>query len=126
MSDAKTIVVVDDEPEMVLFLRSVLQDNGYRVLSAPNGRIGIEKIVEEKPDLVFLDVLMPVVQGTDALRYLRSRPELDKTKIVLMSSLTPKEFDHTAADRNTADEYLLKPVSTRHILETVGKLLSHA
>lgn len=124
--DAKTIIVVDDEPEMVLFLRSVLQDRGYRVLSAPNGRVGIEKIVEAKPDLVFMDVIMPVVQGTEALRYLRSRPELDKTKIVLMSSLTPKEFDRTAPDRGQADEYLLKPVSTRHVLDTVGKLLAQS
>lgn len=119
----KTIVVVDDEPEMVTFLRSVLQDSGYRVLAAPNGRAGIEKIIEEKPDLVFMDVLMPVVQGSDALRYLRSRPELEGTKIVLMSSLTPGEFDRMAADRPQADDYLLKPMSTRHVLETVGRLL---
>jgi adenylate cyclase len=124
MEDPKTIVVVDDEPEMVYFLRGVLQDHGYNVLSAPNGRIGIEKIVETKPDLVFMDVLMPVVQGNDALHYLRSRPELGRTKIVLMSSLTPKEFDRTAPDRGQADDYLLKPLSTRHVLETVGKLLA--
>lgn len=124
MNDAKTIVVVDDEPDMVFFFRGVLQDHGYNVLSAPNGRAGIEKILEAKPDLVFMDVMMPVVQGNDALRYLRSRPELQKTKIVLMSSLTPKELDRTAPGRGGADDYLLKPVSTRHVLETVGKLLA--
>lgn len=123
MNGGRTIVVVDDEPDMVFFLRGVLQDHGYNVLSAPNGRAGIEKILEAKPDLVFMDVMMPVVQGNDALHYLRSRPELDKTKIVLMSSLTPKEFDRTTPDRPQADDYLLKPLSTRHVLETVGKLL---
>ena len=122
--DAKTIVVVDDEPEMVSFLRSVLQDNDYRVLAAGNGRAGIEKIVEEKPDLVLMDVVMPVVQGTEAIRYLKSVPGLEKTKFVLMSSLTPKELDQAAPDRDQADDYLLKPVSTRHVIEVVGKLLA--
>jgi CheY-like chemotaxis protein len=124
--DTKTVVVVDDEPEMLFFLRNALQDQGYRVISAGNGRAGIEKIMETKPDLVFMDVVMPVIQGNDALRYLKSLPELKKTKIVLMSSMSPQEFDWMAADRPWADDYLLKPLTARHIIETAGKLLANA
>jgi CheY-like chemotaxis protein len=120
----KMILVVDDEKEMAAYLRRALEGDGYRVMTAVNGREGIECILKEKPDLVLMDVLMPVVQGAEALHYLKQRTDLRKTKFILMSSLPPKAFDSMSPDRSTADGYLHKPVSMKDLLAQVSKILA--
>lgn len=124
--ERKTVVVVEDEPDIMDLLRLVLEDGGYHVLSAPNGKAGIEAVLDSKPDLVLMDVLLPVVQGSEAIRYLRGQGGLENTKIVLMSSLAPIDFDRIFANRPHADAYLHKPLSPRQVLDTVGSLLAGA
>jgi DNA-binding response OmpR family regulator len=120
----KTVVVVDDEQDLLSLLRRILEDRGYRVITAPNGRDGIETVLDQKPDLVMMDVLLPIVQGGEALRYLKGQEGLDHTKVILMSSLPPKEFDRIYANRSTADAYLQKPLAAKQVLGTIESLLA--
>ena len=122
--ERKTVVVVEDEPDIAALLRVILEEGGYRVLSAPDGREGIETVLDAKPDLVLMDVLLPMVQGGEAIRYLKGQQGLENTKIVLMSSLAPADFDLIFANRPHADGYLHKPLSPGLVLETVGALIS--
>ena len=120
--ETKTIVVVEDEKEMAEFFTQVLRSHGYRVLMANNGREGIETIIQAKPDVVLMDVLMPVVHGGEALSYLRSQRSLGRTKIVLMSSLSPSDFDRFSDSRRDADAYLSKPLSAGRVVQVISEL----
>lgn len=124
--EPKTVVVVEDEPAVMSLLCMVLREQGYEVMTAGNGKDGIDRVLEEKPDLVLMDVLLPGVQGGEAIRYLKGQPGLENTKVVLMSSLRPEDFDRIFANRSGADAYLQKPFSTEDVLRAVETLLSPA
>lgn len=124
--ERKTVVVVEDEPDIADLLRVILEEEGYRVLEASNGKTGIDTVLAAKPDLVLMDVLLPGVHGGEAIRYLKGQDGLEKTKIVLMSSLTPADFDAIFSNRPHADGYLHKPLSPERVVQTVGALLADA
>ena len=84
----KTILVIDDEPDIVSFLTTLLEDNGYRTVSAMDGREGIEKARSEKPDLVSLDITMPEKSGVKFYRELRSDPDLSKIPVVIVTGVS--------------------------------------
>ena len=116
------VLVVDDEPFICRSLSCVLRKDDYQVFEARNGEEALELIRAERPDLVFLDVMMPKLNGFDVTRAVKSDPELGRTLIVL---LTAKGQD---ADRETgtgagADDYMTKPFSPTKILERARVLL---
>jgi DNA-binding response OmpR family regulator len=122
--ESKTIVVVDDEEDMASFFRHVLEDRGYRVLTANDGRQGIETVLASRPDLVLLDVILPVVQGQEACRYLKNQTGLGDMKIVMVSSLPAKDLEVVQSPEACADGYLHKPVGVRQVVDTVERLLA--
>lgn len=124
--ERKTVVVVEDEPDILDLLSAILTEEGYRVLEARNGKEGIDTVLDEKPDLVLMDVLLPGVLGAEAIRALQGQEGLEKTKIVLMSSLATRDFDAIFANRPEADGYLEKPLSPERVIRTVECLLAHA
>jgi CheY-like chemotaxis protein len=81
------VLVVDDEFGVASLLEDVLQDEGHRVLTASNGRQGLERMTVEKPDLVFTDYMMPVMDGAAMLSAMAANAELKDIPVVLMSSL---------------------------------------
>ena len=83
----RTVLVVDDEFGIAELIEAVLTDEGYRVLIAMNGRQGLEMLAKERPDLVFLDFMMPVMDGAAMLRGMAAEPGLDGIPVVLMSSV---------------------------------------
>ena len=82
-----TVLVVDDEFGIAELFEAVLSDEGHRVLTASNGKRGLELLAEEKPDAIFLDFVMPVMDGAAMLKRLRSNESLSKIPVVLMSSI---------------------------------------
>lgn len=119
----RTVLVVDDEPFICRSLSFVLRKDDYHVLEARNGEEALEAIRQHKPDLVFLDVMMPKINGFEVTRMVRADPELAHVKIIL---LTAKGQD---ADRETgrlagADEYMTKPFSPTKILERARQMLA--
>ena len=84
----QTILVVDDEPDVVSYLEMVLQDAGYRTVTAANGREGMTLIRRERPALVVLDISMPEASGTRLYKELKTDPELGATPVVIVTAVT--------------------------------------
>lgn len=130
--DAKKILVVDDEPHVVTYLETLLQDNGYATASASNGKEAMERIEEDRPDLVCLDVSMPEESGVRCYRNIKENPELSSIPVVIVTAVTGyggdpepyKKFLSTRKQVPPPDGYLSKPIDKQEFLDTIAKLLS--
>ncbi len=118
----KTVLIADDEPNIVTALEYLMESSGYRVLIACNGEEALRQVAAHLPDLVLLDVMMPVVSGYRVCERMRERPEWRHIKIVM---LTAKGRDVEVAKGLSAgaDLYVTKPFSTRDLLSKVRGLI---
>jgi DNA-binding response OmpR family regulator len=114
------ILIVDDEPEMVRGLEDNLRFEGYQTLSATNGADGLSLALQEGPDLVLLDIMMPQLSGWDVLRGLRAK-QLDIP--VIMLTARGEEVDRVLGLELGADDYVTKPFSLRELLARVRAVL---
>lgn len=114
----RKILVVDDEEDIVELLCYNLEKEGYIVKSAPNGKIGVDIAKEFQPDLIILDIMMPVMDGIDAGRIIRSLPELKHT-IILYLTARAEEYSEIAAFEIGADDYIIKPIKPRALLSRI-------
>ncbi len=89
----KTILVVDDEPEVVELVRNRLEANGYHVISASDGVEGVKKAQKQKPDLIIMDILMPNLQGGDAVKILRTDAATKSIPVIFLTVV----IDHMSA-----------------------------
>lgn len=119
-SCVKTILVVDDEFANAEVLALILGDEGYRVFCAANGADGLEKIADVKPDLVILDMMMPLMDGAEMGRRMRASKQMRDIKILLNSSLSEQSARERFAEY---DAFLRKPYSVDVALETIRVLL---
>ena len=116
----KTVLVVDDEPVLRTIVREVLHEEGYAVIEAADGRGMLEMMERERPDLVLMDVMMPGVDGREAYRQLRSRPEHRDIPVVMMSAaIQPHGLDPTIAG------FVAKPFDITDLVGLVARLLGH-
>ena len=114
----RKVMVVDDEPSIRDLIVAVLEDEGYDVVAATNGRRALELMPSERPDLVIMDIMMPEMDGREAYRRLRDLPDLAQTPVVLMSAATaPGRLGPRAA------AFLPKPFDLDHLLTTVARVL---
>ena len=109
------ILIVDDEPFNVDYLEQELEDLGYRTLSARNGQEALERVAGEPPDLILLDVMMPVMDGFTACRLLKDHEETRMIPIVIMTALDGFE-DRIKGIEAGADDFLTKPVNQRELV----------
>lgn len=115
-----TVLVVDDEFGIAELLDAVLTDEGHRVLIASNGRHGLEVLAKERPDLVFLDYMMPVLDGAGVLRGLAADPALHGIPVVVMSSMP----EATVAERCLGyATFLRKPFKIAQVVALADLLL---
>ncbi len=119
----KRILIVDDSPTVLMLHRTVLQDEGFEVLTAKNGRDGVELAVRERPDAVLLDLVMPVMDGIEALRLLREAPETKATPVVIVTTRSEEMFA-SAAMMLGCSGYLLKPFNRADLSATLRGLLT--
>lgn len=116
----KTILVVDDEFAIALLLSTVLEDEGYRVFTAANGRQALQRLAENRPDLVISDLMMPLMDGASMARAIRDDPASAGIPIVMMSGLPE------AAVRERFDGYqgyLRKPFVDTRLIRLVREIL---
>jgi CheY-like chemotaxis protein len=116
-----TVLVVDDEPLIAMALEAALEDAGCRVSTAANGRQGLERLAEEpRPDVVLLDMMMPVMNGPAMLAAMGADPALRGIPVVALSSL-PEEAVRARADGVAA--ILRKPCTAGEVLDAIARAL---
>jgi two-component system alkaline phosphatase synthesis response regulator PhoP len=114
---AKTILVVDDERDIVDMLRYNLEKEGYRVLAAPDGKKALEMAMK-LPDLVLLDVMMPELDGWEVARRLRGEKKTSQIPIVFLTART-SEVDEIVGLELGADDYIVKPISLPKLMARI-------
>ncbi len=115
----RTILVVDDEPKLVKVVREYLEHDGYRVVSASDGREALERFHEARPDLVVLDLMLPEVDGLEVCRRLRR----DSGVPIIMLTARAEEVDELVGLELGADDYVTKPFSPRALLARIRSVL---
>jgi len=120
--ESKKILIVDDEPDILEFLKYNLLKEGFEVLTAGDGEEGLRVAEAEKPDLIVLDIMMPKMDGVEICRNIRSNPSLKNT---LVAFLTAREEDYSqiAALDVGGDDYITKPVKPRVFISRINALL---
>jgi twitching motility two-component system response regulator PilH len=140
---SKKILIVDDEPDIVTFLRSVLEENGFSSLSAKNGIEGLEVLRKELPDLVLLDLMMPKKSGITMFQELRKDSTMSNTPVVIVtgvSEVTGVDFRNFMYKQPLRDEkkfvettgltkytipdgYIEKPIDPDELIKVIKKAL---
>jgi CheY-like chemotaxis protein len=120
---AEKILVVEDNEQNRILMRQILAHYGYEVLEAVDGLTGLEMAREHMPDLILLDIQMPVMNGFMVIRELRNHPELSGIKTIAVTSFAMKG-DREKALRAGFDEYVTKPIDTRTFPLLVKEVLS--
>jgi CheY-like chemotaxis protein len=127
----RKILVIDDDPDIISFLTSLLQDHGYETCSAKNGEKGWEKVREEHPDLICLDLLMPQKSGVKLYGQMRKDPILKHIPVIMITGFGPpeypsidfKRFIHHRSAVPPPDGYLEKPIDRDVLLATIARVL---
>ncbi|HTG81766.1 MAG TPA: response regulator [Geobacteraceae bacterium] len=120
---AVQIVVADDEPHVVRALSFVLTKEGFSVAVAANGEEALARIREERPRLVFLDIVMPKLTGMEICKTIKADPEL-KDSLVIILTCKGQELDRQNSMLAGADEFLTKPFSPREVVTLARSLLT--
>lgn len=116
----KVALVVDDEPFVSEVIEMALEDAGYKVISAPDGAQGLQRLAEHAVDIVITDHMMPVLDGPSMVRRIRLMPEYATLPVILISAVPPLKLDVVCPG---ADRFLSKPFSLREVVEVVGELV---
>ena len=113
------ILVVDDDPDIVELLQYNLTKEGYDVSHAENGKEAIATALKHKPDVILMDVMMPVLDGIAACRQMREMPDFRDTYIIFLTARA-EEFSEVAAFEAGADDFITKPIKPRALLSRLA------
>ena len=119
---SKRILVVDDQEDLRGVLRDLLSGSGYTVIEAADGEAGVTKAKSDRPDLILMDIQMPVIDGYEATRLIKVDPNLKPIPIVAVSSFAMKG-DEEKARAAGCDHYVTKPYSPMQLLRLIRGLL---
>lgn len=128
MAEKKKILLIDDDPDFVQAVQVIVESGGYEVRVAYDGKEGLEAVAEEKPDLIVLDVMMPVMNGHEACAELKSNPETAGIPIILLTAVaervTTSTYSHRDMLESEAEDYMPKPVEPKELLELIKSWLA--
>lgn len=110
----KTILVVDDERDLLTAVTGVLADEGYDVIECSDGREALERLATKKPDVALIDVMMPVMSGIELVEILRQDPRFKKLPIVIMSAVEAADID-----KDAYAGFLKKPFKLKRLLDLI-------
>ena len=120
---SKVILVVDDEPNILLSLEYLMQQAGFEVRSARDGDAALEAMEGGAPDLVLLDVMMPKRDGYEVCQAIRARPEWKHVKVIMLTA-KGREVEREKGISLGADDYVTKPFATQELVEKVRQVLA--
>jgi len=119
----KKILLVDDSETVLMMERMILQKESYQVVMARDGQEGIAKAMEVKPDLILMDIVMPNMNGFEAVKWLRQREETKSVPIVMVTTKAEME-SMEAGYVSGCNDYVIKPIDSLELLTKVKNLLS--
>ena len=119
---SKKIMIVDDEPNIVLSIEYLMKREGYQVVTANDGQAAMDMLEESDPDLLILDVMMPRKNGFEVCREIRADPSLSGKPILILSA-KGREAEIKKGLSLGADAYITKPFSTHDLVDKVNQLL---
>ena len=122
---AKKVLICDDEPYILESVSYVARSEGYDVLTAEDGEEGLRVAREEHPDLVFLDLMMPTMNGFQVCQALKQDPATSRIHVVILTA-RGQELDRIKGKEVGADEYLTKPFSPRKLRQRMQEVLGGA
>ena len=127
MSDKKKILLVDDDPDFVEAVKVIVESGGYAVRVASDGKEGLEAVAADRPDLIILDVMMPVMDGHEACAKLKGNKETADIPIILLTAVadrvTTSTYTHRDMLESEAEDYMPKPVEPKELLELIKSWL---
>lgn len=127
MSEKRDILLVDDDPDFVEAVKVIVEKAGYDVRVAYDGQEGLEAVQEKLPDLIVLDVMMPVMNGHEACAKLKGNKETAEIPIILLTAVadrvTTSTYTHRDMLESEADDYIPKPVEPNDLLELIKNWL---
>jgi CheY-like chemotaxis protein len=120
-----TILIVDDERDMRIYLRTLLRKAGYTVIEAIDGIEGVELALERRPDLIVMDMVMPRQSGATAYETLRDTPETSGIPVVILTGVTTRAamFDDESSSAPKPAAFLDKPIDREDFLRQIGAIL---
>jgi len=119
----KKILVVDDEPGIAESIKERLEALEYRVIAAYSGKEGIEKAIEEKPDIILLDIIMPGLDGLEVLHNLKINPATYGIPIILLTAKTEQEYIFKSESLRATD-YIIKPFRLEELIKYIKRYTS--
>ncbi|MDA0810227.1 MAG: response regulator [Planctomycetota bacterium] len=117
-----TVLIIEDEPSLVEVLSYNLEKEGFEVLTANNGRDGLERARSALPDLVILDLMLPLVDGLQVCAQLRSDPKTQNIRVLMLTARS-EETDEVVGFNVGADDYVTKPFKVRPLIHRIKALL---
>ncbi|MDF1571649.1 MAG: response regulator transcription factor [Bacteroidales bacterium] len=124
-SPTQTILLVDDEQDILEFLTYNLRQEGFFVHTASNGRIAIEKAIQLQPDVILLDVMMPEMDGIEVCEVIRRTPKIRDTRIAMLSARS-ESYSQIAGLEAGADDYMVKPIRPKVLVSRIKALLKRS
>jgi two-component system, cell cycle response regulator DivK len=121
----KRILVVEDQADNLQILRDLLSNAGYEMIEAQDGEAGVRIAVSERPDLILMDIQLPLLDGYEATRRIRADPALGATPIIVITSYA-LSGDETKAHAAGCDGYVSKPYSPRLLLAKIREYLPNS
>lgn len=122
---ANKILVVDDEPNIVLSLEFLMKQAGFQVRTASDGEAALAAVAADPPDLMLLDVMMPRKNGYEVCQAVRANPDWKAVRIIMLTA-KGREVEREKGLALGADDYITKPFSTQEVVERVRELLADA
>lgn len=122
--DTKNILIIDDSNTNLVLLNSLLEKKGYNVISALSAMEGIELIKNELPDLIYLDLLMPDVDGLQFISIIKENDSWNEIPIVILSAVSDKDIIRKSMKMGIVD-YIIKPINIHKILSLTENILSN-
>jgi CheY-like chemotaxis protein len=116
------VLLAEDNAASTLTVSEYLESHGYRIVNAHDGEEAVEKALEANPDIILMDIQMPVMDGLEAIRRLRADSRFDSTPIIALTALA-MPGDRKLCLEAGANEYMSKPVSLKKLVKTISKML---
>jgi len=118
------VEIVEDDVSLESVLADKLHNEGFSVLEAKNGKEGLEMALQKHPDLIMLDIKMPVMSGIDMLKILRSDPWGEKVPVIVLSNMSDNETIAEAMDKNTFEYFVKSDVKLQELIEKIKEKLA--